>query len=64
MRRRMLGLPNPGLLRLRHWQSDALTTRLDLIHIYIIFENLSIRISVKSVLFFQFLGYRIRILET
>ncbi len=22
---------NPGLLRLRHWQSDALTTRLDLI---------------------------------
>ncbi len=24
---------NPGLLRLRHWQSDALTTRLDLIHI-------------------------------
>ncbi len=28
--RRMLGL-NPGLLRLRHWQSDGLTTRLDLI---------------------------------
>jgi hypothetical protein len=26
----MLG-SNPGLLRLRHWQSDALTTRLDLI---------------------------------
>jgi hypothetical protein len=23
---------DPGLLRLRHWQSDALTTRLDLIH--------------------------------
>ncbi len=23
---------NPGMLRLRHWQSDALTTRLDLIH--------------------------------
>ncbi len=27
----MLG-SNPGLLLLRHWQSDALTTRLDLIH--------------------------------
>ncbi len=29
--RRMLG-SNPWLLRLRHWQSEALTTRLDLIH--------------------------------
>ncbi len=29
--RRMLG-SNAGLLRLRHWKSDALTTRLDLIH--------------------------------
>ncbi len=29
--RRMLG-SNPGLLWLRHWQSDALTTKLDLIY--------------------------------
>ncbi len=29
---RMLGL-NPGLMRLRHWQSDTVTIRLDLINI-------------------------------
>jgi hypothetical protein len=32
--RMMLG-SNPELLRLRHWQSDALTSRLDLIHIIV-----------------------------
>ncbi len=31
--RRMLG-SSPGLLRLRQWQSDALTIRLDLIHFW------------------------------
>jgi hypothetical protein len=31
--RRMLWSKFPGLLRLRHWQSGALSTRLDLIHI-------------------------------
>jgi hypothetical protein len=35
--RRMLGL-NPGLLRLWHWPSDALTTRLDIIRSKVIFK--------------------------
>ncbi len=36
---------NPGLLRLWHWHSDALTTRLDIIHIFtfiIIFYLISV----------------------
>jgi hypothetical protein len=32
----MLG-SNPGLLRIRHWQSDALTTRLNLIQFFLAF---------------------------
>ncbi len=32
--RRMLGL-NPGQVWQRHWLSDALTTRLDLIHVFV-----------------------------
>ncbi len=35
--RRMLG-SNPGLSRLWHWQSDALSTWLDLIHNFLNFE--------------------------
>jgi hypothetical protein len=35
--RRMLG-SNPGLLRLWHWQSDGLTSRLDLIHKICLFQ--------------------------
>jgi hypothetical protein len=29
---------NPGLLRLWHWQSDTLTTRLDIIHVTFMFS--------------------------
>ncbi len=36
--RRMLRL-NPGMLRLWHWQSDALITRLDLILLVTLIKN-------------------------
>jgi hypothetical protein len=36
----MLGL-NPGLLQLWHWQSDAPTTRLDLIHFFLDLDSAS-----------------------
>ncbi len=36
---------NPGLLLLRHWQSDALTSRLDLIRIFNMVEKNVVRIS-------------------
>jgi hypothetical protein len=44
---RMLG-SKPGLLRLRHWQSAALTTRLDLIHIGALITFLLILKEIKS----------------
>jgi hypothetical protein len=45
--RRMLG-SRPGLLRLRYWQSDALTTRLDLIHKVIVFSLIYFVFSKNS----------------
>ncbi len=47
MCRRMLG-SNPGLLRLRHWQSDALITRLDLIYIRLDLIHLLTRETVRK----------------
>jgi hypothetical protein len=54
--RRMLG-SNPGLSRLWHWQSDALTSRPDLIHAYEYqLRRLQMDISLSSLsLSFSFL---------
>ncbi len=45
--RNYLGIAS-GLLRLRHWQSDALTTRLDLVHVVILTADLQKRLERKN----------------